>query len=159
MQIPGMQTPDVQTHSMQTFATQTSATQVPVVQVPAQAVATAVLIEVVRISGLPAEPGAPYPGPTVGHWVGDVVADILTRIGELPRSEQHRCGFSPGWGIRAYDDSLDADHVLLEAAFCFSCHEVRMQGTVVPPALATQFFDTGASESQALLARFRTVAS
>lgn len=154
MQIPGMQAPDVQTHGMQTFAT-----QFPVVQVPAQAVATAVLIEVVRISGLPTEPGAPYPGPTVGHWLGDVVADILTRIGELPGSEQHRCGFSPGWGIRAYDDSLDADRVLLEAAFCFSCHEVRMQGTVVPPALATQFFDAGASASQALLARFRAVAS
>ncbi|MFI7320399.1 hypothetical protein [Streptomyces venezuelae] len=128
-------------------------------QIPVEAATATALIEVVRISGLPAGPGVPYPGRTVGHWVGDAVADVLARIGELPGSEQHRCGFSPGWGIRAYDDSLDIDLVLLEAAFCFSCHEVRMRGTVVPPALTTQFFDADAPESQALLARFRSVAS
>ncbi|MFF4806055.1 hypothetical protein ACFY1U_48060 [Streptomyces sp. NPDC001351] len=24
----------------------------------------------------------------------------------MPGSEQHRCGFSPGWSIRAYADTL-----------------------------------------------------
>ena len=43
-------------------------------------------------------------------------------------------------------------------AFCFSCHEVRMHGTAVPPALATQFFDAGAPQAHALLALFREAA-
>lgn len=71
----------------------------------------------------------------------------------LPGSAQHRCGFSPGWGIRAYEDALDP--ALFEAAFCFTCDEVRMQGSAVSPALSTQFFDADADQAQALLARFR----
>ncbi|MEV8564913.1 hypothetical protein AB0436_04880 [Streptomyces sp. NPDC051322] len=77
-------------------------------------------------------------------------------IENLPGSEQHRCGFSPGWSIRAYEDSLDL--TLFEAAFCFRCHEVRMHGTAVPPALTTQFFDADAQPAQALLALFRAAA-
>ncbi|MGW8887854.1 hypothetical protein [Streptomyces sp. NPDC055749] len=53
---------------------------------------------------------------------------------DLPGSEQSRCWFSPGWSIRAYEDSIEL--ALFEAAFCFSCHEVRMHGTAVPPATA-----------------------
>ncbi|MFD5796431.1 hypothetical protein ACFWIO_23435 [Streptomyces diastatochromogenes] len=75
-------------------------------------------------------------------------------IESLPNSEQHRCGFSPGWSIRAYEDSLDL--ALFEAAFCFSCHEVRMHGTAVPPALATQFFAPDTPPAQTLLTLFRT---
>ncbi|MFB7358326.1 hypothetical protein [Streptomyces gardneri] len=122
-------------------------------QLPAEAVAATVLIEVVRISALPTEQGAPYPGRVVAHWAGSEAADALALIESLPGSEQHRCGFSPGWSIRAYEDSLDL--ALFEAAFCFTCHEVRMHGTAVPPALATQFFDADAPPAQALLALFR----
>jgi hypothetical protein len=114
---------------------------------------TTSLIEVVRISALPVVPGAPYPGRAVAHWAGDEAADALTLIGALPGSVQHRCGFSPGWSIRAYDDSLDLP--LFEAAFCFSCHEIRMHGTAVPPSLTTQFFDADTPSAQALLTLFR----
>jgi hypothetical protein len=123
-------------------------------QIPAEAVAATVLIEVIRISALPAERGVPYPGTTVAHWTGSEAADALTLIGSLPGSEQHRCGFSPGWSVRAYEDSLDL--ALFEAAFCFRCHEVRMHGTAVPPTLATQFFDADTPPGQALLALFRS---
>lgn len=102
-------------------------------QLPAPAVAATVLIEVVRISGLPRRRGDPYPGAVVAHWAEGEAADVLALIGTLPGSAQHRCGFSPGWGIRAYDAALDL--ALFEAAFCFTCHEVRMQGTAVSPAL------------------------
>ncbi|MFJ8540307.1 hypothetical protein [Streptomyces sp. NPDC093591] len=122
-------------------------------QIPAEAVAATVLIEVVRVSALPVKRGAPYPGTAVAYWAGNEAADALTLIGTLPSGEQHRCGFSPGWSIRAYEDSLDL--ALFEAAFCFSCHEIRMHGTAVPPSLATQFFDADTAPSQALLALFR----
>ncbi|OIJ86215.1 hypothetical protein [Streptomyces colonosanans] len=122
-------------------------------QLPAEAVASTVLIEVVRISALPAKKGAPCPGRAVAHWTGSEATNALTLIENLPGSEQHCCGFSPGWSVRAYEDSLDL--VLFEAAFCFRCHEVRMHGTAVPAALATQFFDADTLPAQALLALFR----
>ncbi|MFJ9478783.1 hypothetical protein ACIRRI_27820 [Streptomyces mirabilis] len=125
-------------------------------QLPAQAVAATALIELVRISALPAKRGAPYPGEVVTHWAGSEAADALTLIETLPGSKQHRCGFSPGWSIPAYEDTLDL--VLFETAFCFRCHEVRMHGTAVPPALATQFFDADALPAQTLLALFREAA-
>ncbi|MFC9606335.1 hypothetical protein ACFTTN_23125 [Streptomyces niveus] len=117
---------------------------------PAEAVAATVLIEVVRVSALPAREGVTYPGEVVAHWTGSEVAHALALIASLPGSEQHRCGFSPGWSLRAYEDSLDL--VLFEAAFCFKCHEVRMHGTAVPPTLARQFFDAEASSARTLLA-------
>ncbi|MEU6821126.1 hypothetical protein ABZ921_10885 [Streptomyces atriruber] len=122
-------------------------------QIPVEVVTATALIEVVRISGLPTEQGEPYPGRVVGHWAGNEAADALALVGDLPGGEQHRCGFSPGWGIRAYEDSLDL--VLFEAAFCFSCHEIRVHGAAVPPSLAKQLFDADAPQSQALLALFR----
>ncbi|MFF1847473.1 hypothetical protein ACFVW9_38130 [Streptomyces sp. NPDC058217] len=122
-------------------------------QLPAEAVAATVLIEVVRISALPTGRGVPYPGRVVAHWTGSEAAEALTLIEMLPGSEQHRCGFSPGWSIRAYEDSLDV--ALFEAAFCFRCHEVRMHGTAVPPVPATQFFDADTPPARALLALFR----
>ncbi|MFF5477659.1 hypothetical protein ACFY5C_09990 [Streptomyces sp. NPDC012935] len=122
-------------------------------QLPAEAIATTVLIEVVRISALPARRDLPYPGRVVTHWAGNEAATALSLLESLPGSEQHRCGFSPGWSIRAYEDSLDL--VLFEAAFCFSCHEVRMHGPAVPTRLATQFFDADTPPAQTLLARFR----
>ncbi|MFE4758001.1 hypothetical protein ACFRIB_48900 [Streptomyces mirabilis] len=125
-------------------------------QLPAEAVAATVLIEVVRISALPTRRDVPYPGTTVAHWAGSEAAAALTLIESLPGSEQHRCGFSPGWSVRAYENSLDL--ALFEAAFCFTCHEVRMHGTTVPLALATQFFDPGARPAQNLLSLFRTAA-
>ncbi|MFF3020956.1 hypothetical protein [Streptomyces sp. NPDC057939] len=125
-------------------------------QLPAEAVAATVLIEVVRISALPTMRDVPYPGTVVAHWAGSEAAVALTLIESLPGSEQHRCGFSPGWSVRAYDDSLDL--ALFEAAFCFTCHEVRMHGTAVPPVLAKQFFDPGALQAQTLLSLFRTAA-
>ncbi|MFE1957281.1 hypothetical protein [Streptomyces sp. NPDC059479] len=125
-------------------------------ELPAQAVAATALIEVVRISFLPAEPGTPYAGEVLAHWVGKEAADALALIESLPGSEQHRCGFSPGWSIRAYEESLDLP--LFEAAFCFRCDQVRMHGTAVPPALATQFFDADAPSAQSLLVLFREAA-
>ncbi|MGX1885706.1 hypothetical protein [Streptomyces sp. NPDC055287] len=125
-------------------------------QLPAEAVAAVVLIEVVRISALPSKRGASYPGRVVAHWAGSEATDALSLIESLPGSEQHRCGFSPGWSVRAYEDSLDL--ALFEAAFCFRCHEVRMHGTAAPPALGTQFFDADAPPAQALLALFRAAA-
>ena len=125
-------------------------------QLPAEAVAAAALLEVVRISELPTKRGAPYPGRVGAHWIGSEALDALTLIESLPGSEQHRCGFSPGWSVRAYGDTLDL--ALFEAAFCFSCHEVRMHGTAVPPSLATQFFDADAPQGRALLALFREAA-
>ena len=115
-------------------------------QLPAEAVTATVLIEVVRISAFPTRRDVPYPGTAVAHWAGNEAAAALALIESLPGSEQHRCGFSP-------DDSLDL--ALFEAAFCFTCHEVRMQGTTVPPALATQFFDPDALLAQTLLSLFR----
>ncbi|MEV5161529.1 hypothetical protein [Streptomyces sp. NPDC053728] len=64
---------------------------------------------------------------------------------------------SPGRGVRAYEDSLDL--ALFEAAFCFHCHEIRMHGPAVPPALATQFFDAEAPRARALLELFRASAA
>ncbi|MFH8405432.1 hypothetical protein ACH4FX_11755 [Streptomyces sp. NPDC018019] len=125
-------------------------------KLPAEAVAATALIEVIRISALPAERGVAYPGRVGAHWVGAEVADALALIESLPGSAQHRCGFSPGWSIRAYEDSLEL--ALFEAAFCFRCHEVRMHGRAVPPAPATQFFDADTASGQALLALFRTAA-
>lgn len=122
-------------------------------QLPAEAVTATALIEVVRISALPARRDEPYPGTTLAHWTGTEAAAALTLIESLPGSEQHRCGFSPGWSVRAYKDSLD--QALFEAAFCFTCHEVRMHGTAVPPALATQYFDPDAPSAQTLLSLFR----
>lgn len=124
-------------------------------QLPAEAVATTALIEVVRISALPTERGTPYPGEVTARWAGKEATDALALIETLPGGEQHRCGFSPGWSIRAYPASLDL--ALFEAAFCFRCHEVRMHGTAVPPAPATQFFDADSPPAQALLALLRTV--
>ncbi|MFD8692980.1 hypothetical protein [Streptomyces sp. NPDC059651] len=125
-------------------------------QLPTEAVATTVLLEIVRISDLPTKRGEPYPGRAGAHWIGSKAASILALIESLPGSEQHRCGFSPGWSVRAYADTLDL--ALFEAAFCFRCHEVRMHGTVVPPALATQFFNAGAPQAHTLLALFREAA-
>ncbi|MFE6888920.1 hypothetical protein [Streptomyces sp. NPDC057694] len=122
-------------------------------RLPAEAVAASALIEVVRVSALPTEPGAPYPGRVVAHWVGSEAADALTSIENLPGSQQHRCGFSPGWGVRVYEDSLELAQ--FEAAFCFSCHEVRMHGPAVPPELAKQFFDAESPPARALLTLFR----
>lgn len=124
-------------------------------RLPAEAVA--VLIEVVKISALRTGEGVMYPGEAVAHWTGSEAAHVLTLIASLPGSEQHRCGFSPGWCLRAYEDSLDL--ALFEAAFCFKCHEVRIHGTAVPPTLARQFFDAEASSAQTLLALLRTACS
>lgn len=126
-------------------------------QLPAHVLADTALIEVVRISALPKKAGAPYPGETLAHWVGGEVADTLALMGSLPGGEQHRCGFSPGWSVRGYEKSLDI--VLFEAAFCFSCHEVRTHGAAVPPDLARQFFDVDAPPARQLLARFRAAGS
>jgi hypothetical protein len=130
--------------------------QTALMQLPAEAVTATVLIEVVRISALPTGRDVPYPGTAVAHWAGSEAAAALALIENLPGSEQHRCGFSPGWSVRAYDDSLDL--ALFEAAFCFTCHEVRMHGTTVPPALATQFFDPTALPARTLLSLFRKTA-
>ncbi|MFB8027557.1 hypothetical protein ACFQ6U_24605 [Streptomyces sp. NPDC056465] len=124
---------------------------------PVGVVDATALIEVVRISALPARSGAPYPGAVVAHWAGSEAADALASFEVLPGSGQHRCGFAPGWGVRAYDDSLGP--ALFEAAFCFHCHEIRMHGPAVPPALATQFFDADAPPARALLERFRAAAA
>ncbi|MGW0846077.1 hypothetical protein ACWD26_39280 [Streptomyces sp. NPDC002787] len=125
-------------------------------QLPAQAVAATVLVEVVGISALPTRPGAPCQGEVVAHWAENEAVDALALIETLPGSAQHRCGFSPGWSIRAYGETLNL--ALFEAAFCFTCHEVRMRGTAVPSAPATQFFDPAAPSAQSLLALFRGAA-
>ncbi|MYT73495.1 MULTISPECIES: hypothetical protein [unclassified Streptomyces] len=121
---------------------------------PAEAVAATALIEVVRISGLPAGPDTPYPGTTVAHWIGSEVATALSLVESLSGGEQHRCGFSPGWGVRAYEDSLDL--ALFEAAFCFTCQEIRMHGRTVPSDLAKQYFDPDTLPARTLLTLFRT---
>ncbi|MEH0635067.1 hypothetical protein QBA35_17295 [Streptomyces bottropensis] len=59
--------------------------------------------------------------------------------------------------MRAYDDVLDLP--LFEAAFCFTCDEIRLQGPAVPPAPATQFFDADAAQARTLLTRFRGAAT
>ncbi|MEU8619248.1 hypothetical protein [Streptomyces sp. NPDC048623] len=125
-------------------------------QLPTEAVAAAVLLDVVRISALPAKRGTPYPGRVGAHWIGSEAADALALIESLPGSEQHRCGFSPGWSVRAYADAFDL--ALFEAAFCFRCDEVRMHGPAVPSALSTQFFDADSPQARALLALFREAA-
>ncbi|MFH9606185.1 hypothetical protein [Streptomyces sp. NPDC017448] len=125
-------------------------------QLPTETFTATALIEVVRISALPATRNAPYPGTAVAHWAGSEAAAALALIDSLSGSEQQRCGFSPGWSIRAYEDSLDL--ALFEAAFCFTCHEARMQGTAVPPALAKQFFDPGTLPARTLLSLFRKAA-
>lgn len=122
-------------------------------QLLTEAVADTALIEVVRISAVPSERGASYPGKTIAHWVGREVEEALSLMGSLPSGEQHRCGFSPGWSVRAYGESLDL--ALFEAAFCFNCHEVRMHGPAVPPELETQFFDADTAPARALLTLFR----
>src|SRR4051794_29666872 len=81
--------------------------QTAFMQLPAEAVTATVLIEVVRIPALPARRDVPYPGTAVAHWAGSEADAALALIESLPGSEQHRCGFSPGWSVRAYDGSLD----------------------------------------------------
>ncbi|MFE3514487.1 hypothetical protein [Streptomyces sp. NPDC059166] len=126
-------------------------------RLPPDASDTAALVEVVRITALRPGGGASYPGEVLAHWVGDEITEAFAAVTALPDGEQHRCGFSPGWGMRAYESSLDL--LLFEAAFCFRCHEVRMHGPAVPPALATQFFDADGPRGQALLERFRASAA
>ncbi|MDX3094400.1 hypothetical protein PV703_26040 [Streptomyces sp. ME01-24h] len=91
-----------------------------------------------------------------GRRIGSEAEDALALIQSLPRSAQHRCGLSSGWTVRAHADALDPP--LSEAAFCFTCHEVRMHGTAVPAALAARFFDVGAPQARTLLALFRKAA-
>lgn len=123
-------------------------------QLPPGASAATALIEVVRITELPpGRPTAPYPGQAVAHWTGAEVTDALALIRALSGSEQHRCGFFPGWGVRAYDETLELP--LFEAAFCFTCDEVRTHGPAVPPGLATQFFASDSPAGRSLLALFR----
>lgn len=122
-------------------------------RIPDEAVDDTALIEVVRLSGLPAGREDPYPGTVVAHWSGNDVSTALSLMASLPGSEQHRCGFAPGWSVRAYDEHLG--EALFEAAFCFTCHEVRMRGTAVPPALSTQFFDPDSSPARTLRSLFR----
>ncbi|MEV7585638.1 hypothetical protein [Streptomyces erythrochromogenes] len=122
-------------------------------QLPAEAVAATALIEVVRLTAPPARPGRPFTGTPVGHWAAAEAESALALIGSLPGSVQHRCGFRPGWAVRAYEATLTL--ALFEAQFCFGCHEVRLHGPYVPPTPERQFFAPDAPESRALLARFR----
>ncbi|MFD7560154.1 MULTISPECIES: hypothetical protein [unclassified Streptomyces] len=118
---------------------------------PAEAVAATVLLTTVRLT----EPW-PAPGLVVGGWADPEAGRVLELLAALPGSEQHRCGFNPGWTVRAYDETvLDP---LFEAAFCFSCHEIRLTGPAVPPALERQFFDPDSPQGRDLLARLRASA-
>ncbi|MEU9301780.1 hypothetical protein [Streptomyces sp. NPDC048269] len=126
-------------------------------QLPAEAVSAAALIEVVRLTSEPVRPAGPFTGDSVALWTSEEASSALALIASLPGSEQHRCGFHPGWAVRAYDAGLT--HTLFEAQFCFACHEVRFHGPAVPPPLAKQFFDPAAPESRTLLARFRAAAT
>ncbi|MEV0011939.1 hypothetical protein AB0M10_11355 [Streptomyces sp. NPDC051840] len=126
-------------------------------RLPPDAMDTTALVEVVRITALRPGGGASYPGEVVAHWAGNEITEAFAAVTALPGGGQHRCGFSPGWGMRAYESSLEL--LLFEAAFCFRCHEVRMHGPAVPPALATQFFDADAPQARALLELLRSSAA
>ncbi|WP_328926326.1 hypothetical protein OG429_17950 [Streptomyces sp. NBC_00190] len=126
-------------------------------QLPAESVSAAALIEVVRLTTEPVRPADPFTGDSVALWTAEEAASALDLIVSLPGSEQHRCGYHPGWAVRAYDSDLVL--ALFEAQFCFGCHEVRLHGPAVPPPLAKQFFDPAAPESRVLLARFRAAAT
>ncbi|MBW5482480.1 hypothetical protein [Streptomyces bambusae] len=121
-------------------------------QLPPDAVAATVLLTSVRLT----EPW-PRPGKEVGAWEGAEMDEVLDLIHALPGSRQYRCGFRPGWSVRAYDERVAEP--LFEAAFCFSCHEARLTGSAVHGrALATQFFDPDSPQGQELLARLRASA-
>ncbi|MEU9087746.1 hypothetical protein [Streptomyces sp. NPDC048357] len=120
---------------------------------PAEAVAATALIEVIRLNAPPARPGRPFTGDPVGHWAGAEAESALSLIESLPGSGQHRCGFHPGWALRAYEATLS--FALFEAQFCFSCQEVRLHGSDAPPALSRQFFDPNSPQAQTFLAHLR----
>lgn len=122
-------------------------------QLPAEAVAATTLFEVVRLDARPPDHTGPFPGRPVAVWSPTEAAPALALIGALPDSGQHRCGYRPGWALRAYGDDLELP--LFEAQFCFGCHEARLHGPTVGTALARQFFRPDSPEGQGLLAAFR----
>ncbi|MCX0242065.1 hypothetical protein [Streptomyces drozdowiczii] len=54
--------------------------------IPVEAVDGTALIEVVRLTGLPAGRDQPYPGAVVAHWTGSDVAAALTLLSLFRRA-------------------------------------------------------------------------
>lgn len=77
-------------------------------QLPAEAVAATALIEVVRITAPPPRrnPHGPFTGDPVALWAGAEARTALELAASLPQGVRHRCGFSPGWAVRAYEEHL-----------------------------------------------------
>ncbi|MFJ7270755.1 hypothetical protein ACIQV3_29625 [Streptomyces sp. NPDC099050] len=127
-------------------------------QLPAEAVSATALIEVVRLTAPPRRsPSGPFTGDPVALWAGAEARTALSLAASLPDGVRHRCGFHPGWAMRAYEDHLA--FALFEAQFCFRCHEVRLHGPAVPPRLTHQLFAPESPAGRALLALFRATAS
>ncbi|MCM1975216.1 hypothetical protein [Streptomyces sp. G1] len=122
-------------------------------QLPAEAVTATALVEVVRLATPPSRPGHPFTGDPVALWPRAEAETAFALIAALPGSTQHRCGFHPGWAVRAYGDDLDLP--LYEVQFRFSCHEARLHGPSVTRCPDQQFFDPESSQGRELLARFR----
>ncbi|MET9916759.1 hypothetical protein ACFV1C_08445 [Streptomyces sp. NPDC059605] len=114
------------------------------------------LIEVVRIADPIRHFGSEdLTGDEVALWEAPRTDRILALIDDLPDSELHRC-FSPGWGIRVHG----ADGLLLQLAFCFSCHGIRLWGPGVPDEQeGLHGFDPDSAPARELLQRFRDAGS
>ncbi|MGW2179014.1 hypothetical protein ACWCXX_13155 [Streptomyces sp. NPDC001732] len=114
------------------------------------------LIEVIRI----VEPMALYgskdlPGDEVALWGAPRTDQVLALISDLPDSDLRRC-FAPGWGIRVHG----ATGLLLQLAFCFNCHGVRLWGPAVPAEQeGLHDFDADSAPARELLQLFREAGS
>jgi len=87
-------------------------------------------------------------------WEGDVLAEALGLIDQLPESELMRC-FSPGFGMRLHDEST----ARLEILFCFHCHIALMIDLVAPGrGQVGATFDPDSDPARELLSRFRRCA-
>ncbi|MDI3417166.1 hypothetical protein [Streptomyces luteolus] len=113
------------------------------------------LLEVVRI-GDPA--GAlrwdRLVGEDVAIWGGEQARQALTRVGELPGGDNHRC-FLPGWGLRAHSGV----GLLFEVALCFRCHSARTWADGLSAELRFQGFDAESPVARELLDRLRDCVS
>lgn len=87
----------------------------------------------------------------VAIWDGDVLAEVLGLIEQLPETDLTRC-FAPAFGLRIHDESVARAEVL----FCFNCEIALMIDLIDPRRDGGATFDSDSEPAQELLSRFRS---